>query len=54
MKRVNIKNINLGEVNKVAGYVENIRNKKYMCFIVLRDVTGKLQLIHLLLLKVLF
>ena len=44
MKRVNIKNINLGEVNKVAGYVENIRNKKYMCFIVLRDVTGKLQL----------
>ena len=44
MKRVNIKNISLGEINKVAGYVENIRNKKYMCFIVLRDVTGKLQL----------
>ena len=44
MKRVNIKNINLGEVNKVSGFVENIRNKKYMCFIVLRDVTGKLQL----------
>lgn len=44
MKRVMIKNIKLGEVNKVAGFVENIRNKKAMCFIVLRDVSGKLQL----------
>ena len=39
-----IKDINLGEVNKVAGFVENIRNKKSMCFIVLRDVSGKLQI----------
>lgn len=44
MKRVNIKNIELGQANKVSGYVENIRNKKFMCFIVLRDITGKLQL----------
>ncbi len=44
MKRVNIKNIKLGEVNHVAGFVENIRNKKSMCFIVLRDISGKLQL----------
>ena len=44
MKRVMLKDIKLGEVNKVAGFVENIRNKKYMCFIVLRDVSGKLQL----------
>ena len=44
IKRVNIKNIKLGEVNHVAGFVENIRNKKSMCFIVLRDVSGKLQL----------
>lgn len=44
MKRVNLKDIKLGEVNRVAGFVENIRNKKFMCFIVLRDVTGKLQL----------
>lgn len=43
MRRM-IKNINLGEVNKVAGFVENIRNKKSMCFIVLRDVSGKLQI----------
>ncbi len=39
-----IKDISLGEVNKVAGFVENIRNKKSMCFIVLRDVSGKLQI----------
>ena len=44
MKRVMLKDIKLGENNKVAGFVENIRNKKYMCFIVLRDVSGKLQL----------
>lgn len=44
MKRVMLKDIKLGEVNKVAGFVENIRNKKAMCFIVLRDVSGKLQL----------
>lgn len=44
MKRVMLKNIELGKENKVAGFVENIRNKKAMCFIVLRDVSGKLQL----------
>ena len=42
--RTMIKNIKLEEVNKVAGFVENIRNKKSMCFIVLRDVSGKLQI----------
>lgn len=44
MKRVQIKDLKLGEVNHLAGFVENIRNKKAMCFIVLRDVSGKLQL----------
>lgn len=44
MKRVMLKNIELGKENKVAGFVENIRNKKTMCFIVLKDVSGKLQL----------
>ena len=44
MKRVMIKDIKLGEENKIAGFVENIRNKKWMCFIVLRDVSGKIQL----------
>ncbi len=44
MKRVRIQDLKLGEVNHLAGFVENIRNKKTMCFIVLRDVSGKLQL----------
>ncbi len=44
MERVMLKNIKLGEVNRVAGFVENIRNKKSMCFIVLRDISSKLQL----------
>ena len=43
MRRVQIKDIKLGEVNKIAGFVENFRNKKTMCFIVLRDVSNKLQ-----------
>ena len=41
--RVMIKNLKLGEVNEISGFVENIRNKKSMCFIVLRDISGKLQ-----------
>ena len=44
MKRNLIKDIKLGEVNKVSGFIENIRNKKWMAFIVIRDVTGKLQI----------
>ena len=44
MQRVMIKDIKLKAVNKVAGFVENIRNKKSMCFIVLRDVSSKLQI----------
>jgi len=44
MKRVMIKDIKLGENNKVAGFVENIRNKKSMCFIVIKDISNKLQL----------
>ena len=44
MEREFIRDIKLGEVNHIAGYVENIRNKKWMAFIVIRDVTGKLQI----------
>ena len=38
MKRTLIKDIKLGEVNKVSGFIENIRNKKWMAFIVIRDI----------------
>lgn len=44
MQRVMIKNIKLGQANKIAGFVENIRNKKTMCFIVLKDISGKIQI----------
>lgn len=44
MNRVLIRDIKLGEHNHLSGYVENIRNKKFMCFIVLRDVSGKIQI----------
>ncbi len=44
MSRVRISEIELGKVNHVGGFVENIRNKKTMCFIVLRDISNKLQI----------
>ncbi|MCL2484303.1 MAG: aspartate--tRNA(Asn) ligase [Firmicutes bacterium] len=44
MKITQIKNIKIGEVNKVSGWIENIRDKKSMAFVVLRDNTGKLQI----------
>lgn len=43
MERTYIKDIKLGETNKVKGFIENIRDKKTMAFIVVRDITGKLQ-----------
>ena len=42
MKRTYIKDITPG-VCRVSGFVENFRNKKNMAFIVVKDVTGKLQ-----------
>ena len=33
----------VGEVVKVQGFIENLRNSKAMAFIVLKDITGKLQ-----------
>lgn len=43
MERVLIKDLKLNDQNKLYGFVENIRNKKTMAFIVLRDVSGKIQ-----------
>lgn len=43
MERVQIKDLKLNQVNRLAGFVENLRNKKTMCFIVLRDVSGVIQ-----------
>ena len=44
MKRTYIKDVKVGEVNKVQGFLENIRDKKTMAFLVVKDITGKLQL----------
>ena len=42
MERTYIKDVTPG-VCKVQGFVENFRNKKNMAFIVVKDITGKLQ-----------
>lgn len=34
----------IGGTVKVQGFIENLRNSKYMAFIVLKDITGKLQI----------
>lgn len=44
MERTLIANVETGKVNKLQGFVENIRNKRTMAFLVLRDYSGKIQL----------
>ncbi len=44
MERSLIAHLKIGEVNKIQGFVENIRNKRTMAFLVLRDYTGRVQL----------
>ncbi len=43
MNRTYIKDIIPGTPCRVRGFVENIRNKRTMAFLVIRDATGKLQ-----------
>lgn len=43
MNRNLIANVNVGEINKIQGYVENLRNKRTMAFLVIRDHTGRIQ-----------
>lgn len=44
MERTYIKDIELNKKVKISGFVENLRDKKSMQFIVIKDVTGKLQI----------
>ncbi len=44
MKRTYIKDVKTGEKNRVEGFLENIRDKKTMAFLVVKDTTGKLQI----------
>ena len=43
MKRTFIADVKPGEKVKIAGFVENCRNKKARAFLVIRDITGKVQ-----------
>lgn len=45
-ERIYIKDVrnHIGETVRVRGFVENIRNSKAMIFIVLKDITGKVQI----------
>lgn len=43
MERTYVKDIIPGTEYKVQGFVENFRNKRTMAFIVIKDITGKLQ-----------
>jgi len=45
MKRSYISNVKTGERNKIQGFVENIRNKSKMAFLVIKDITGKMQIV---------
>jgi aspartyl-tRNA synthetase len=44
MKITNISNIEFDTEIKVQGFVENIRNKNNIAFLVVKDITGKLQI----------
>ncbi len=43
MERNLIANVVVGENNKIQGFVENLRNKRTMAFLVIRDHSGRLQ-----------
>ena len=46
MERTYISDVrsHVGETIKVQGFIENLRSSKAMAFIVLKDITGKLQI----------
>lgn len=43
MNRTYISDITPGETCRISGFVENLRNKRTMAFLVIRDISGKLQ-----------
>ena len=43
MNRTYISNITPGATCRISGFVENLRNKRTMAFLVIRDISGKLQ-----------
>lgn len=43
MERVQIKNLKENTQTKIAGFVEKVRDTRYMVFVIIRDITGKIQ-----------
>ena len=43
MNRTYIARIKPGTRARISGFVENLRNKRTMAFLVIKDITGKLQ-----------
>jgi nondiscriminating aspartyl-tRNA synthetase len=43
MNKTSIAKITPGKKCKIQGFVENIRNKRTIAFIVIKDITGKIQ-----------
>ena len=43
MKRILISELKENELSKISGFIETIRDTKYMIFIMLKDRTGKIQ-----------
>jgi aspartyl-tRNA synthetase len=44
MKREFISELKLNEQTKIGGFIETIRDTRYMVFVVLKDITGKIQI----------
>lgn len=43
MKRILIKELNENELSRIAGFVSKVRDTKYMVFLILKDVSGEIQ-----------
>lgn len=43
IKRINISHLKENAESKISGFVEKLRDTRYMVFVILRDITGKIQ-----------
>ena len=43
MKRTLLKNLKENEETKISGFIERIRDTKYMLFVIVKDRTGFIQ-----------
>ena len=43
MERIRIKDLEYDKVSKISGFVEKLKDTKYMVFVILRDISGETQ-----------